>query len=66
MLILDQFGIIQNIQTSPIPQTSFLVGTFFCRFLQQDGSNYVILSGNSTTIQALIDTNTPNSLIVLP
>ena len=29
MLIKDQFGIIQNLQTSPIPQTSFLVGTFF-------------------------------------
>ena len=29
MLILDQFGIIQNLQMSPIPQTSFLVGTFF-------------------------------------
>ena len=29
MLIYDQFGIIQNFQTSPIPQTSFLVGTFF-------------------------------------
>ena len=28
MLILDQFGIIQNLQTFPIPQTSFLVGTF--------------------------------------
>ena len=28
MLIQDQFGIIQNLQ-SPIPQTSFLVGTFF-------------------------------------
>ena len=25
----DQFGIIQNLQTSPIPQTSFLVGTIF-------------------------------------
>ena len=25
----DQFGIIQNLQMSPIPQTSFLVGTFF-------------------------------------
>ena len=25
---LDQFGIIQNLQISPIPQTSFLVGTF--------------------------------------
>ena len=29
MLILDQFGIIQNLQMSPIPQTSFLVGIFF-------------------------------------
>ena len=27
MLIKDQFGNIQNLQTSPIPQTSFLVGT---------------------------------------
>ena len=25
----DQFGIIQNLQTFPIPQTSFLVETFF-------------------------------------
>ena len=24
---------------SPIPKTSFLVGTFFCRFLQQDSSS---------------------------
>ena len=29
MLIQDQFGIIQNLQTSPTSQTSFLVGTFF-------------------------------------
>ena len=29
MLIKEQFGIIQKLQTSPIPQTSFLVGTFF-------------------------------------
>ena len=29
MLIYDQFGIIQNLQTLPTPQTSFLVGTFF-------------------------------------
>ena len=28
MLIYDQFGIIQNLQTLPTPQTSFLVGTF--------------------------------------
>ena len=28
MLIQDQFGIIQNLQTSPIPQTSFLPWTF--------------------------------------
>ena len=29
MLIQDQFGIIQNLKMSPIPETSFLVGTFF-------------------------------------
>ena len=29
MIISDQFGIIQNLQTSPIPKTSFLVGTSF-------------------------------------
>ena len=29
MLIYDQFGIIQNLQTSPIAQTKFLVATFF-------------------------------------
>ena len=29
MLIYVQFGIIHNLQMSPIPQTSFLVGTFF-------------------------------------
>ena len=28
-LIQDQFGIIQSLQTFPIPQTSFVVGTFF-------------------------------------
>ena len=29
MLIQNQFGIIQNLQTSPIPQISFLPWTFF-------------------------------------
>ena len=29
MLIYVQFGVIQNYQTFPIPQTSFLTGTFF-------------------------------------
>ena len=29
MLMKDQFGISQNLQTSPVPQTSFLVWTFF-------------------------------------
>ena len=38
MLIKDQFGIIQNLQTSSIPQNQFLSWDFFCRFLQQDGS----------------------------
>jgi hypothetical protein len=29
LIIEDLFGIIQNLQTSTIPQTSFLVGAFF-------------------------------------
>ena len=29
LVIKDQFGIIQGLHMSPIPQTSFLVGTFF-------------------------------------
>ena len=29
MFIKDQFGIIQNLQMPPIPQTSFLAGIFF-------------------------------------
>ena len=41
MLIKDQFGIIQSLQTFPIPQTSFLVGIFFCCFLKQDGFSSV-------------------------
>ena len=52
MLVQDQFGIIQNLQTFLIPQTSFLVGTFLavsysmtaladvCFFLQ-DGNGKV-------------------------
>ena len=32
MLIEDQLGIIQNLQTSPISQTSFLTGTFFATY----------------------------------
>ena len=32
-----------NIQTSPIPQTSFLVGNLFCLFLQQDSSRFMRL-----------------------
>ena len=43
MLIQDQFGIIQNLQMSHIPQTIFLVWLFFGRFLQQTGSRAEIL-----------------------
>ena len=40
MLILDQFGIIQNLQTSvPYSLNQFLGWDVFCRFLQQDGSS---------------------------
>ena len=39
MLIQDQFGVIKNLQTSPIPKTSFLPRTFLpfltARLLQQ-------------------------------
>jgi hypothetical protein len=38
MFILDQFGIIQNLQMSPIPQSVSWFG-LFCRFLQQAGSS---------------------------
>ena len=50
MLIKDQFCIIQNLQTSPIPQTSFLVGNF-CRFLQQDGSSTTYLARNINVVE---------------
>ena len=36
LIIQDQFGIIQNLQVSPIPQSSFLPWPFFA---QQDGSS---------------------------
>ena len=36
MLIQDQFGIIQNLQMSPIPQTSFSVGTFLLPFTARE------------------------------
>ena len=35
----DHPGSIQNLQRSPIPQTSNWSGTFFCCFLQQTGSS---------------------------
>ena len=38
-----QFGIINVLQRSPIPQTSNWSGTLFCRFLQQTGSKAVTL-----------------------
>ena len=41
MIIQDQFYTIQNLQRSPIPQTSNRSGTFFCCFLQQTGSSLV-------------------------
>ena len=35
-MLIYQFGIIQNLQMSPIPQTSLSSWTSFCSFLQQD------------------------------
>ena len=43
ILIQDQFGIIQRLQTSPIPQISILTETLFCHFLQQSGSRLLRL-----------------------
>ena len=47
LIIQDQFHTIQNLQRSPIPQTSNWSGTFFCCFLQQTGSSgeLLMLSG---------------------
>ena len=42
MLISDQFGIIQSLQMFPIPQTSFLVGTFFAAFYSKTALVYVL------------------------
>ena len=39
LIIQDQFYIIQNLQRSPILQTSNWSGTFVCCFLQQTGSS---------------------------
>ena len=38
-LVLFRFQIFQMLSIS---QTSFLIGTFFCRFLQQDGSRILL------------------------
>ena len=45
MLLHEQFGVIQNFQTSPVLQTSFLVRTFFSTSssktaLAQESTNY--------------------------
>ena len=39
LIIQDQFYTIQNLQRSPIPQTSNWSETFFCSFLKQTGSS---------------------------
>ena len=41
MLIQDQFDIIQNLQTSPVPEPVSCLD-FFCRFLQQDSSSQLL------------------------
>ena len=41
LIIKDQFYTIQNLQRSPIPQTSNWSGTFCCCFLQQTGSSSI-------------------------
>ena len=44
MLIYDQFGIIQNLQMAPIPQTSFLVWTFFAVSYSKPALDFVLLT----------------------
>ena len=54
MFILDHFGIIQNLQIFPIPQTSFLVGTFFA-----------VSYSNPTLLQKYFKRNFKNTLAPL-
>ena len=42
MPIQDQLGIIQNLQMSPIPQISFLVGTFFVNYYKKESSIHLV------------------------
>ena len=56
LIVWDHLGNIQNLQMSPILQTSFLVWTFFSRSLQQDGSKHfqwVDITPNSIFKQCL-------------
>ena len=50
MIVKDQFGGIQNLQRTLIPQTSNWSWTFFCRFWQQTSSRL----GDSLKIQRMI------------
>ena len=47
MLIQDQFGIIQNLQTFPIPQNQFLGGDFFDIFYGKTALMKTVLVGTA-------------------
>ena len=54
MLIQDEFGIIQNLQMSPISQT-FLGWDFFCHFLTQTSSSQVHRPFGLSSMQSTLD-----------
>ena len=54
LIIKSQFGIIQNLQMSPIPQTSFLVGTFFATSYSKTALKTKIEFLNATTVPNMI------------
>ena len=47
LIIQDQFYTIQNLQRSPIPQTSNWSGTFFCFLQQTDSRKNLALRGKN-------------------
>ena len=60
MFIYGQFGIIQNLQMTPIAQTSFLVGTFFTLLYCKPA---LVGSNTACTIQLILTLLTPFSCI---
>ena len=69
MLIYDQLGILQNRQTSPIPQTSFLVWTFLVVSYSNtalESSSGILNIYHLTRVQALQSGYNPSLVVYLP